>query len=294
VDTNGVILARYTYDPYGNILSMSGPLAAANLYRFTSKEAHPNSGLAYYGYRFYDPSLQRWLNRDPIGLLGGLNLYRLARNCPLQNLDRFGLCGGGDPLADAMEDLDSSGDAGYGPAGAALTQGLVNSAIKGYALAMANIAANFALADVLGALGDALGALGDALGLGGADEATPGYLTAPALTDPVLPDCDINYGPYYHIAHSPEDLSGILQSGSLNLGGGPARGIYASDTPAVKASTVPSGSPLEFAFTTSVQPDNFYNMPTGWVTWSGPGVTTEPYTWAQIPINVTSVNAPSF
>jgi len=66
VDTNGVILARYTYDPYGNILSLSGPLAAANLYRFSSKEWHPNSGLVYYGRRFYDPDLQRWMNRDPI------------------------------------------------------------------------------------------------------------------------------------------------------------------------------------------------------------------------------------
>jgi RHS repeat-associated protein len=44
----------------------SGTLASANVYRFSSKELHVNSGLYYYGYRWYAPNLQRWLNRDPI------------------------------------------------------------------------------------------------------------------------------------------------------------------------------------------------------------------------------------
>ena len=64
------IVARYLYDAFGNILSLGGLLANANLYRFSSKEAHPNSGLVYYLYRYYDPHLQRWPNRDPIGELG--------------------------------------------------------------------------------------------------------------------------------------------------------------------------------------------------------------------------------
>jgi len=66
VNTNGVVVAKYEYDPFGNILAMSGPMANANLYRFSSKEFHQNSGLIYYLYRFYSPSLQRWVNRDPI------------------------------------------------------------------------------------------------------------------------------------------------------------------------------------------------------------------------------------
>ncbi|MBA4148775.1 MAG: hypothetical protein H0X66_11735 [Verrucomicrobia bacterium] len=60
------IAARYIYDPFGNILSKSGPLADVNLYRFSSKEAHLNSGLIHYLYRYYEPNLQRWLSRDPI------------------------------------------------------------------------------------------------------------------------------------------------------------------------------------------------------------------------------------
>jgi RHS repeat-associated protein len=66
------------YDPYGNLLASSGPLADANLYRFSSKEYHPNSGLVYYLYRYYDPNLQRWVNRDPIEEDGDYNLYRVV------------------------------------------------------------------------------------------------------------------------------------------------------------------------------------------------------------------------
>lgn len=66
IDGNQAIVAKYLYDPYGNLLSQSGSLADANLYRFSSKEFHTASGLVYYLYRFYDPNLQRWPNRDPL------------------------------------------------------------------------------------------------------------------------------------------------------------------------------------------------------------------------------------
>ncbi|MGO9201689.1 MAG: RHS repeat-associated core domain-containing protein, partial [Limisphaerales bacterium] len=70
ISSSNAVTARYLYDPFGRILSQSGPLAAANVYRFSSKELHVNSGLYYYLYRFYDPSLQRWPNRDPLGEAG--------------------------------------------------------------------------------------------------------------------------------------------------------------------------------------------------------------------------------
>jgi RHS repeat-associated protein len=66
VNGSGAVVAQYLYDPFGNLLAKSGPLADSNLYRFSSKEWHPNSGLIYYGYRFYEPNLQRWMSRDPI------------------------------------------------------------------------------------------------------------------------------------------------------------------------------------------------------------------------------------
>ncbi|MCX6916677.1 MAG: hypothetical protein NT167_27145, partial [Verrucomicrobia bacterium] len=66
VNANQAVVASYRYDPYGNTLAQSGPLAEANTYRFSSKEFHAASELYYYGYRFYDPRMQRWVNRDPL------------------------------------------------------------------------------------------------------------------------------------------------------------------------------------------------------------------------------------
>jgi len=48
VNSAQLVVARYLYDAFGNTLSLSGPLAFANLYRFSSKETHQNSGLVYY------------------------------------------------------------------------------------------------------------------------------------------------------------------------------------------------------------------------------------------------------
>ncbi len=89
--TNQTVLAKYLYDAFGNILSSSGPLADINLYRFSSKEIHLNSRLIYFGLRFYSPSLQRWINRDPIAENGGLNLYAYVLNDPVNLSDPLGL-----------------------------------------------------------------------------------------------------------------------------------------------------------------------------------------------------------
>jgi RHS repeat-associated protein len=98
-------VAEYRYDPFGNTISQSGTLAEANVYRFSSKEIHVNSGMYYYGYRWYDPFLQRWVNRDPLGEPGfevmrgrqgnplgdGPNLYMFVGNQPINKRDPFGL-----------------------------------------------------------------------------------------------------------------------------------------------------------------------------------------------------------
>jgi RHS repeat-associated protein len=90
VNDKQLIVAQYLYDPYGNELAVIGPLAAANLYRFSSKENHPTSALNYYGYRFYLPSLQRWVNRDPVQENGGISLYGFNWNSPLNQVDPHG------------------------------------------------------------------------------------------------------------------------------------------------------------------------------------------------------------
>jgi RHS repeat-associated protein len=84
------LAASYRYDPFGKTTSSSGTLASMNVYRFSSKEVHANSGMYYYLYRFYDPNLQRWINRDPAGEEGGINLYECLQNNPINNLDDDG------------------------------------------------------------------------------------------------------------------------------------------------------------------------------------------------------------
>jgi RHS repeat-associated protein len=113
INSSNAIVAKYLYDAYGNILSKAGSLANANLYRFSSKEFHQPSGLVYYLYRYYDPNLQRWPNRDPMAESGFrvlefsipisikdidsdpmagqmLNLYLMVGNDPINETDPYG------------------------------------------------------------------------------------------------------------------------------------------------------------------------------------------------------------
>jgi RHS repeat-associated protein len=91
VHGQGRIKARYLYDPFGNLLAKYGDLADANTRRFSGKEFHARSGLYYYGFRWYDPNLQRWVNADPIGLAGGRNRHAFVSNNPINWRDDHGL-----------------------------------------------------------------------------------------------------------------------------------------------------------------------------------------------------------
>jgi RHS repeat-associated protein len=86
VSEQGSIAAQYTYDAFGRTLTATGPLADAFRHRFSTKYFDAETGMYYYGMRFYMPSHGRWLNRDPIEEFGGLNLYATAGN---QLLTRF-------------------------------------------------------------------------------------------------------------------------------------------------------------------------------------------------------------
>jgi RHS repeat-associated protein len=88
VDAAGHVAGRVGYDPYGNVISSTGTLPD---YRYAGLYGHDPSGLFLATYRAYDPAVGRWLNRDPIGLAGGLNLYAYANNNPLRWTDPTGL-----------------------------------------------------------------------------------------------------------------------------------------------------------------------------------------------------------
>jgi RHS repeat-associated protein len=91
VNGSQLLVAKYLYDPFGRMLSQSGPLAEANVYQFSSQEFHGPSGLTLYLRRAYDPSLQRFINRDPLGEDGGINLFGFVGNNPINSIDLFGL-----------------------------------------------------------------------------------------------------------------------------------------------------------------------------------------------------------
>ena len=86
--------AEYEYDPFGNLIRASGEAAEVSPFRFSTKYEDIESGMYYYGYRFYDPGQGRWLNRDPIGEPGGLNLYGFIENNPINFVDYLGLQAG--------------------------------------------------------------------------------------------------------------------------------------------------------------------------------------------------------
>jgi len=91
VDESATIAAHYEYDPFGNTINSHGLLAVDNPYRFSTKYLDAATGLYYYGYRYYSPTLGRWLNRDPKKERGGKNLYGFVVNSPLNYFDRLGL-----------------------------------------------------------------------------------------------------------------------------------------------------------------------------------------------------------
>ncbi len=66
LDASGGIVAHYEYSPFGETVVATGPNASDFLHRFSTKYFDPETGLYYYGYRFYSPGVGRWVSRDPI------------------------------------------------------------------------------------------------------------------------------------------------------------------------------------------------------------------------------------
>jgi RHS repeat-associated protein len=86
-----VCFGQSEYGPFGEVIRATGPMAKANHFRFSTKYQDDETDLLYYGYRYSNGSTGRWLNRDPIGELGGINLYGYVGNDPINEIDLFGL-----------------------------------------------------------------------------------------------------------------------------------------------------------------------------------------------------------
>ena len=90
IDAAGTKVAEYVYDPFGRLLSSTGSLAEINPFRFSSEYHDDETGLVYYNYRYYSPELGRWISRDPIEEEGGVNLYAMVENSPVNKIDLYG------------------------------------------------------------------------------------------------------------------------------------------------------------------------------------------------------------
>jgi RHS repeat-associated protein len=82
-------VCRREYDAFGNIVVELGTAPCA--FGFSTKLEDPETRLLYYGYRYYSPTLGRWLSKDPIEEEGGLNLYGFVGNDGVDGLDYLGL-----------------------------------------------------------------------------------------------------------------------------------------------------------------------------------------------------------
>ncbi|QQR80662.1 MAG: hypothetical protein IPJ69_00385 [Deltaproteobacteria bacterium] len=95
-DESGVVVERYHYNAYGRVSISDGsgaPLthtAIGNSFLFNGHTFDAETGLYYYRARYYDPNIGRFLQRDPMGFIDGVNVYAYTRNNPINGLDPFG------------------------------------------------------------------------------------------------------------------------------------------------------------------------------------------------------------
>ncbi|GII61303.1 hypothetical protein Skr01_13880 [Sphaerisporangium krabiense] len=148
LDDEARVLSAEEYHPYGTtaLFAAAPGVEAPKRYRYTGKERDPETGLYYYGARYYAPWLGRWVSCDPAGLTAGLNRYEYVQGRPIIANDPDGaflnfivqavvgaaigaVVGGG---VEAIRQLVTEGKiSDWGRVGAAAAGGAVTGAIAG-------------------------------------------------------------------------------------------------------------------------------------------------------------------
>lgn len=91
------VVETYVYSVYGEekIINEADEIVSdssvGNPWRYRGKRVDKECGLIYFGYRYYDAEVGRWISPDPAGFIDGPNLYAYAHNNPLTYIDYFGL-----------------------------------------------------------------------------------------------------------------------------------------------------------------------------------------------------------
>jgi RHS repeat-associated protein len=97
LDGDGNVLECRSYEAFGemNCFQPDGTSVEASLtgvdVGFQGQVSDEVTGLYQMGFRWYNPSLGRWLSRDPIGLEGGVDASVFVQNAPTLRVDLNGL-----------------------------------------------------------------------------------------------------------------------------------------------------------------------------------------------------------
>ena len=87
-NATGNVTDSYIYDPFGKVTHNG---SSENPFQFSSEFFDSETELVYYNYRYYNPNLGRWIFRDPIQEIGGVNLYVISNNSLVGEFDHLGL-----------------------------------------------------------------------------------------------------------------------------------------------------------------------------------------------------------
>ena len=100
MNVSGDIMVEYTYDAWGNVLSITGPMADTmgqhNQLRYRGYVYDPETELYFLNSRFYDPEKGRFINADDTVYLGAdgtllsYNLFAYCKNNPVTGYDPTG------------------------------------------------------------------------------------------------------------------------------------------------------------------------------------------------------------
>ena len=90
----GESIAEFEYGAFGELIRATGEKKDDFNFRFSTKYEDTETGLLYYGYRYYNPETGSWLSREPLGESESANLYTFIGNDGLNYFDILGLARG--------------------------------------------------------------------------------------------------------------------------------------------------------------------------------------------------------